>query len=258
MKSNIANAWNALIHNKKYLLLTILLEIIFLFGLVQLHFVFFTPTLEVTNKMMSAMSTTVSALADSEVYQLETRLQENTEFMTAYHELLKYLAYFLLSVLAIWMLFRGPVWWLSHKMIYKKMSFTNTWLKFSLLSIFWFAILIASFFIYSIVQGTTFNTALTIIMAAVCLAILYFGQISFALMPAQQTFKSTFVYGARYARTILPAFAVNLIITGIAVLLPFTCIKTIPLLSVAIIILITIPGLAFARLHIIIATWQKH
>ena len=38
--------WNALIHNKKYLLLTALLEILFLASLIQLQFVFFTPMID--------------------------------------------------------------------------------------------------------------------------------------------------------------------------------------------------------------------
>jgi hypothetical protein len=258
MKQTLAKTWNSLIHNKKYLLLTVLLELIFLALLVQLQFVFFTPTLEITNTMMGAMSTTVSELAESEVYELETRLQQNPEFITAYHSLLKYLTYFLLSLLALWILLRGIIWHLSLKTIYKKMPITTTWLKFSLLSIFWFILLITSFVLYSAAQGLMFNTAYTIIMIAVTLAIFYFGQISFALIPAQQTFKSTFVYGVKYARTIIPAFILNIIVSGIALVLPFIFIKTIPILSLAIIILITIPGLAFARLHIIITTWQKH
>ncbi len=42
----LLKSWNALIHNKKYLLITMLLELIFLVSLVQLQFVFFTPTAE--------------------------------------------------------------------------------------------------------------------------------------------------------------------------------------------------------------------
>lgn len=257
LSANLLKTWTLFKTNKKYLLITMLLELIFLVLLIQLQFVFFTPTLEITNTMMNAMSTTVNELAESEVYELETRLQQNPEFITAYHELLKYLTYFLLSLLALWMLFRGIIWHLSLKTIYKKMPITTTYLKFVLLSIFWFIILVTAFVLYSAAQGLMFNTAYTVIIIAVCLAILYFGQISYALIPAQQTFKSTFVYGVKYARTIIPAFILNIILSGIALALPFIFIKTIPILSLAIIILITIPGLAFARLHIIITTWQR-
>ncbi len=102
-----------------------------------------------------------------------------------------------------------------------------------------------------------FNTGMTIIAATVLLAIIYFAQTSFALIPAQQTFKNTFAYGVKYARTILPAFIINIIISGITNILPFIWFKTIPILSIAIIILITIPAMAFARLHMIIAVWPK-
>ncbi len=44
MMQILSKTWTLFKTNKKYLLLTVLLEILFLASLVQLQFVFFTPT----------------------------------------------------------------------------------------------------------------------------------------------------------------------------------------------------------------------
>jgi hypothetical protein len=101
--------------------------------------------------------------------------------------------------------------------------------------------------------STTAGT--NILMGILLLSILYFSQISFALIPSQQTFKKTFILGVKQAKKILPIFIINLLIVFVAFTLPFNWITTMPMLSLAIILLITIPALALARLNIIVATW---
>jgi hypothetical protein len=161
--------------------------------------------------------------------------------------------------------FKTPVWYFSHKSILPKMPFGIHALKFALLSLFWFFALIVIFSIYSAATGST-ATILPIIssmgasiaMWIGLLAIFYFAQISFALIPAQQTFKKTFQYGTKHVATILPAFMVNTLIAFIVLTLPYNWAQTMPLLTLAIMLFITIPALAFARAHMIVATWHKH
>jgi len=263
LTQTLPKAWTAFTENKKYLLFIILIEFVFLFLLTQAHLYFFVPSAQAATMAGEAMSKQVEAMPETELYQLETKLGENKEFMAAYRLLLNYIIYFILSILGLFIVFRTPLWYLSHKSILKKMPF-KTMIKFPLLALFWFAILCAAFIIYSIATGSTAtilplvsSDTATFLMSAVFFAVYYFSQISFALIPAQQTFKKTFVYGAKHARTILPAFLVNAIITFIALSLPFNWITTTPLLSLAIILIITIPALAFARLHMITATWYR-
>jgi len=265
LTQTLPRAWKAFTNNKRYLLLTILLEFVFLFALTQLHLAFFTPSAEAATKLGEIMMKEIEKLPESEIYQLESILVENEEFMQTYRILLGYIGFFLVSILAAWIIFKAPIWHLSHKSILKKIPLTTTWLKFSLLSLFWFVILCIAFVIYSLATGATAtllplvsSTTTTITMLIVFLAIYYFSQISFALIPATQTFKKTFILGIKHAKTILPAFIVNAIITFVVLTLPFNWITTKPLLSLAIMLVITIPALAFTRLHIIIATWLKH
>lgn len=262
ISTTLSKAFQAFKTNKKYLFLTMLIEVLFFATIIVLQFVFFEPSMDAATRAAAEMSAAMEQLPETELYNLETILMQNTDFLDAYHDLLKYIAYFFLSAFAAWIIYRGPIWHLSLKTIYKKMPITTTYLKFALLSMFWAIALTILFFIYTTTQGMslmqTITTTSTIISIALLLAVLYFSQTSFALIPAQQTFKNTFVLGVKHARAIIPAFIFNLILTAIAFAIPIYFIKTRPLLSLGILVIITIPALAFARLHIIIAAWQKH
>jgi len=265
LTTTLPKAWNAFITNKRYVLLTILFEFIFLFVVTQIHLSLFIPAAGALDNVGKIISAEMEKLPETEVYQLDTVLRQNPEFTTQYQLLLTYLIFFVLSMLAAWIIFKSPVWYLSHKTILKKMPLGTHLLKFTLLSLFWFAIIITALVIYGAMAENA-NTLLpsatsiatTIITYLIFLAIFYFAQISFAIIPAQQTFKNTFNYGIHHTKTILPAFIVNALITFIVLTLPFNWIETQPLISLAIIVIITIPALAFARLHMIVATWSKH
>jgi len=156
------------------------------------------------------------------------------------------------------------VWYLSHKTIHKKIPFGTYALKFSLLSLFWFVAICIVFSIYSMAMGSpatilplVSSTGASLFMLLLFAVILYFSQVSFALIPSQQTFKKTFTLGVKHAGTILPAFLVNALIVFIVLTLPFNWIQTMPLLAMAIMIFISIPALAFTRIHMIVASWEK-
>jgi hypothetical protein len=264
LTTTLPKAWLAFKENKKYLIWIVLIEFVFLFALTQIHLMYFVPSAEAAAKAGDVMGQEAQKLAETELYQLETVLEQNQTFMDAYHDLIIYMGYFFVSFFAAFVIFRTPLWYISHKSILKKMPFKTVLKKFPLLCLFWFVLVCVAFAIYSIATGST-STILpiispfwvTLVMYAIFLAIFYFAEVSFALIPSQQTFKNTFVYGYKHAKTIIPAFIVNAIIVFIACSLPFNWITTLPLLSLAIILVITIPALAFTRLHMITATWQK-
>jgi len=265
LNKTIPQAWKAFTKNKKFLIWIILLEFVFLFFLTQVHLYYFQPTSEAVMKTGEIMSRELEKLPEAEIFQLEGILTSNEQFMAAYKVLLANLGLFILTILLIWIIFRGPVWYFSYKSIHKKIPLTTSWLKFALLSLMWFTALVGAFVIYSISTGSTATLLpiatsqfTTFLMFLVFFVIYYFSQVSFALVPAQQTFKKTFVYGVKHAKTIFPALIVNAIIMFVVLTLPFNWIQTKPLLSLAIILFITIPALAFTRIHIIVATWLKH
>ncbi len=261
LSTTLSKAFQAFKTNKKYLLLTMLVEILFFATIIVLQFIYFEPSMDAATRAAMEMSTTMEQLPEEEMLNAETILLQNEEFINAFHDLLKYIAYFFLSAFAAWIIYRGPIWHLSLKTIYPKMPITTTYLKFTILSLFWAIILTILFITYTTTQGMTvmqtLTTTSTIISIALLLAIIYFMQTSFSLIPSQQTFKNTFILGVKHARTIIPAFIFNLILTAIVFAIPIYFIKTNPLLSLGIIVILTIPALAFARLHIIIATWSK-
>jgi hypothetical protein len=265
LSQTLPKAWLAFKENKKYLIWIILIEFIFLFALTQIHLMYFVPSAEAAAKAGEILATEVQDLPETELYQLEGTLAQNEEFMIVYNELLAYMGFFIVSLFLAFIVFRTPLWYISHKIIYAKMPFKTVLWKFPLLALFWFIVLTVAFSIYSIATGSTTTILpivspfwVTIAMYIIFLAIFYFSQISFALIPSQQTFKNTFIYGTKHAKTIIPAFLVNSIITFIVCTLPFNWIASKPLIGLAIILLITIPALAFARLHMIIATWSKN
>lgn len=264
LTTTLPKAWKAFTENKKYLLLIILFEFILLFILVQVHLAYFLPSAEAATRAGDAMSKVMSELPESEIYQLETLLAKNPEFMQAYKELLTYMAYFILSFFAALTLLKAPVWHLAHKSIYKKIPLKTTLTKFILLSLFWFVVVIILFIGYSMATGST-ATILPIVSSPTTTTIMYilfaltfyYSQISYALIPAEHTFKQTFIKGTKQAKKIFPAFLVNLLITFIVLTLPFNWIQTKPLIALTIMLLITIPALAFTRIHMIISTWDK-
>lgn len=260
--TTLPRAWKAFMKRKQYLIPIVLLEFVFLFVLAQLHFSFFIPSSDAAQQLNDIMMDEMQQLADTELYQLETVLMNNTEFMQAYHTLLTYIAFLIGSMFLAWLLFKTPIWHLAHKTITKKVPFNTTILKFPLLSLFWFFTLAGLLALYTLFTDSTstilpFSTSpvVTLLVGIILLAILYFSQISFALIPSQQTFKNTFIYGTKHALTIIPAFLVNLLILFVVFTLPFRWIELFPLLSLAIILFITIPALAFTRIHMIVATW---
>lgn len=261
----LPKTWTAFKKGKRYLIPIVLLEFFFLFALVQLHFSFFMPSSDAATRAGDIMVQELDQLPDSQIYQLEQNLQQNPEFMAAYHELLTFIAFFVVTMFLAWILFRTPIWWLAHKTIHNKTPFNTSLLKFPLLSLFWFIALLLLLFIYSTLTGSTatilpFSTSLgsTILVSILFAAILYFASISFALIPSQQTFKNTFIYGTKYWKTIVPAFLINTVILFVALTLPFNFIEQHALLSLGIILFITIPALAYCRLHLIVATWLNH
>ena len=253
-------AWTAFWSNKKYLILTILVDFLFIFALAQIHLVYFLPSAQAMTKVAEAMSKTMQELPATEVVNLDSLLRENPDFMYAYRSLLTNIVLFFLSCFAAWLVFKTFAWYLTQKSIYKKLPLGNFALKFVLLSLFWFAILLAVILGYFGIVGQRIlpligETLSTALMITLIVAVSYFANISFSLIPAQETFKKTFIYSVKHAKTIVPAYLVNVLLLFVTLSLPLTLLATKSMLGLAIIILITLPSLAFARINMVVATW---
>ncbi|HLF54722.1 MAG TPA: hypothetical protein VI612_03305 [Candidatus Nanoarchaeia archaeon] len=260
--TTLDKAWTAFWKNKRYLILTVLMDFLFLFAMVQIHWFYFIPSAEAMMKVGEQMTSAMQGLPETELVDLNAVLINNPEFMQAYKNLLTNIVLFFLSLLGAWLVFKTFSWYLSHKSIYKKIPLAIFAYKFILLSLLWFVVLVATIFAFlgltrqqplPIISQTTSS----IILFALIAVVAYFANISFALIPAQQTLKKTFTLGTKHAKKIVPAYIVNLLLLFVGISLPITIITKHSLIALAIILIFTLPALAFARINIIIATWLQ-
>src|SRR3990172_6641427 len=155
LSTTLPKAWKAFTNNKRYLILAMLFEFIFFFVLVQVSFAFFEPSAQAVQRAGEIMQQEIEKIPESELYQLDAMLIENEDFMMEYKTLITSIILFLLSTFAAWLVFKTPVWYFSHKSILPKMPFGVHALKFALLSLFWFVVILIAFTIYSITTGST-------------------------------------------------------------------------------------------------------
>jgi len=265
LTKTLPNAWNLFVKHKQYLILFVLLDFVFLFFTAQAHLTYFIPTADAANRAGEIITQELQTLQMTDAYQLDAILMQNSQFKQAYHDLLQGIIYFFITMFIIWIVIRSAIWHISYKIIHKKTNWKTNVLKFALFSLFWFVVVAIVFVLYSISTGSTAtllpivgNPLISILMIALFVLIYYFSQISFALVPVQQSFNKTFAYGVKYAKKFVPVALINAIIVFLALSLPLNWLQTYPIISLAIIIIISIPALAFARVHIIGATeWVK-
>lgn len=261
--TTLPKAWKAF--KNWHTLGAIVCDAFFFFAIITVLSQFVIPGAALGEQLSTIIAEEANKLGESNILQLESTLMANEDFVSAYRLLQLYLFVFIPGILLVLLLiFKTPIWWLTHSSILKKMPFATTALKAPLLTLFWFAIFAASYFIYSISTGSSFiiplgSTILSnILFGALLLLISYFMPISFALIPAQQTFKKTFSNGIHYAKKLIPAYLVNTLLTFIAVSTPLLLLfNAKPLFGIIAIIIISLPVIHFTRLHITLATWQK-
>lgn len=252
--------WNAINKHKLNFILSILLDFVFITALVLVQYAFLVPTVEAQMKTLEIINAETSKLPTAEYYQLDSILSQNEEFEGAWEVVKTFIILFLVSGFASWIIFKTSVWFLTLRTIYPKTPFSAIAWKFPLLSLFWFFILAIGFFIYSTSTSSLIPLILpqigTALFAIFFLIIWYFASISFALMPAQQTFKRTFVIGFKHAKIILIAYIINLALIGATFWLLYFSVQAQTAAALFLFILLLIV-FAFTRIHITAATWQK-
>jgi len=253
--------WNAILKNKRNFVFSILLDFIFITALVLVQYAFLIPTIEAQMKTLEIINQETAKLSTAEYYQLDSILTQNEEFEGAWAVVKTFIIMFLLTGFGAWIILKTLAWWLSLKTIYNKVPFSEMAYKFPLLSLFWFAILFVGFIIYSTSTSSIIPivspTIGAILYGIFFLIVLYFASVSFSLIPARQTFKNTFVTGWKHAKKILPAYITNIVLISAVFYLLYLAAKAQTQAAIFLFIL-TLITFAFARTHIIIATWQKH
>lgn len=256
---NIKTTLNAIKTHKLNFTLSILFDFIFITALVLVQYAFLVPTIEAQMKTLEIINAETAKLPTAEYYQLDSILTQNEEFEGAWAVVKTFIVMFLLTGFGAWIIFKTIAWWLSLKTIYK-VPFSEIAYKFPLLSLFWFAILFVGFVIYSTSTSSLIPivspTIGAILYGIFFLIVTYFASVSFSLIPARQTFKKTFVLGWKHAKKILPAYITNVVLISTIFYLLYLAAKAQTPTAAFLFILLLIT-FAFARTHIIVATWQK-
>ncbi len=269
---NICKAWKAFIEHKRYTAIAVFIEVSFLIIFALLHIYYFVPMTEAALNSGNVMQEQMDQLSEENMYELESSLMNNQEFMESYHSLVNNLLLFLLYVYLLFVITRIPLWYLAHKSVNNKVRFTTVLTQLPLLALFWGFALILILAVHSWLTGELIlplvsSTIANIVLIALLVLSYYFAITGLSVMSQQankpktrsalQTFKNMFVYGIKYWKKLMPAILINLVIIAITWSIPFLFLETQTLIGLAIIIFVSIPTLAFARIHTITSLWQK-
>lgn len=262
LTQTLPKAWNLFWKHKHLLLLVLILEAAFFVSVVRLHYSFFVPTSEAALRATEAMQKEFENTPNEELHLLDETLSQNPEFMASYFVLVENIIYFLLGTLLLWIVFRGPLWYLSHRSV-RETPFLRFMAKFAGMTLFWAATIALAVLGYSIIEGSTAtilpivsSTTASALFIALLLVIFYFQQLSYALLTEKQTFKNTFIFGIKQWKKAVPVWIVSSLITFIALTLPMNWVQSLPQASLALYALLSVPALDFARVNMIVP-WSK-
>jgi len=248
----IAKAWNAFVRQKKLLPLIVLIDILFVYGMTRLSAEVLSRAQEYVMKLTIMTTQQVQEIAESEAVQAS--LVQSQEFLTLYHQLLKYVVLFFAGAFVVWTVGKGLTWYLAHRTVEKKVPARVFALKFLGMTAFWFAAFVLltfvalSLFDYVLfgvfpLIGKASANALVILLYWI---LAYFVFISYALVP-HKAFKQTFVLGVLRWKELLPVHIVGSLIFFVATTVPASIVKLSVPLSFAFIIFLALPSIAFAR-----------
>lgn len=248
----IAKSWKSFISHKKLLPLVVLIDVLFLYGMTRLHYEAFSKASTYAIQLTAMISQQMQTLGAEAAPQLA--IMESPEFINAYHQLLKYIAIFFIGAFVVWLVGKGLVWLFAHKSIEKKLDLKAYALKFTGITVFWFiafALLTvvmlnlldyALFGVFPLIDKTATN-----IIAILCYWLLgYFVFISYSLVP-HRVFKPTFALGVKRWKELLPVHIIGSLIFFVATTVPVSLVKIDISVSLAFVVLIALPMIAWQR-----------
>ncbi len=249
----IAQAWKAFVAHKKLLPLIVFIDILFVYGLTRLHYEVFNRASMTAIKLTSMMGEQVQQLAESETVQELATLQ-SPEFLTAYHELVKYIGWFFVGAFAVWLVGKGLVWLLAHKSVEKKVPIGPFALRFFGMTLFWFFSFIALTLIaLNVLDYSLFGVfpligkaGANLIVVFLYWVLAYFVFISYSIVP-RPALKQAFVLGVKRWKELLLVHIIGSLIFFVATTVPAHLVKVQIYLSLTFIVFIALPMIAWAR-----------
>ncbi|MEM4263384.1 MAG: hypothetical protein QW666_00630 [Candidatus Woesearchaeota archaeon] len=239
-----------------------LIDIIFFFALMLIHYHVLKRIVGLVQSLMEEVQSTLAgAIAQQDITQLKPALMKSAEFMTAYHQIIKHAVIFLIAIFLAWIIFKSMNWYLANRIVKGKISFKSYAKYFAIYSLLWFAglmiILCILMWMLSYAASTVLpiisHTGARIIAAILTLTLAYFAFISFSLIPKVK-FKEVFIKGIKQWKQITPAYLLLIIITFLAGYIPLKISlwqnPAAYWLVLAFVLFISIPALSYGRIYI--------
>jgi len=249
----IAKAWKAFAARKELLLLAVPVDFVFYWLLAQLHYEIFNRASAAAMQLTALMGKQAEQLATSEAVPDLATLQ-SPEFTNAFHQLLMYTGIFIASAIALWLVGKGILWFIAHKTADKKVNAALFVKKFLGMTLFWALALVVVMTIALNVLDYALFSPIPLIGEGVANFIIfllfavfaYFVFLSYALLP-NKVFIPTLTLGLTRWKELVPVHLVGMLLYFVAVSVPTSLVKVSIYLSLAMVLLISLPAIAFSR-----------
>lgn len=249
---------------KKLIVLSSVVDIVFFAVLVLVHYEFFKRLQSHLMVLVAEMQkTSLDLLMQEDIQALNTQLMQSAKFVSAFHAMLKYVAVFFLALFITWVVLKNINWYIANRIVKKKVVFRSYAKFFALYSVFWFICMIAILLLTTYLMSYSTTTFLPLIgqktvyfITLFLFAVLaYFAFISYSLIPTVK-FKQVFKLAILKWKELVPAHIILILIAVFAVYIPFRLAliehNVANWLALFFALLISIPALTYGRIYILL------
>jgi hypothetical protein len=260
----IAKAWKAFVARRRFLPAVVLVDFLFLYGVLRANHDLLSAAHAELAALLAMIGQQASAVAGAELPENITMMQ-SPEFLAAFHAFLSKAALFFGSIFLTWLVGKGIVWYLAHRIVEKRTPTKAFALGFFGMSAFWSVLLVIAMPIaLKLINDALFTPfpllgprAAHIVSFLALWVLAYFAAISYSLIP-QPVFKQTFFLGITRWKQLIPVHLVSSLVVFVAATVPVSLIKLNFYLPLAFIVFIALPAIAWSRVFWITAVREAH
>jgi hypothetical protein len=243
---NFKNTWQIFWQNKNQLPVIVISDLIFYYLFIELGSYVVFHLSQIAEKLMSMFGDIGENIG--------TEVMQNAQVITQYKEVTKLIWLFFGGTILIWIIFKGISWYQTHIISGNKVKVKDFFLKFLILSVFWYVLGIICIMIVGYVNYLLFltqsanNTKLAFLMLGLVLIVAYFGAISYCLPNKTKIIRTSFIIGVKKFKQILPSYLICLFVYALSMALVYTLfIRNVYIALVAIIVII-LPAIQYTRI----------
>lgn len=232
-------------------------DIIFYYLLTKLHIETFKQAATHIKTAQKIIESQMTELTQAQTPQLNQILTGNIDFAYQYHQILKYLAVFLLGLTAIWLIIHGITWLITHKITNSKITIKEFAKKYAIFSTIGLLATTLTIIAYSAMLNHATFSPLPIINAktANILTIILLLTIDYMMTTAFALPQNSKIRDIKISITkikqVLPAYATSMLILATGIIMPTLIIQKNHWAGIIITLIITIPLMTIARTFMI-------